>query len=306
MHYEDVLAQKHAERVPAKRGSVISCVAFAHRKQLNQKLVLPDNVKEILRCPRDEASPMKLELLCAAVRREIEGETVVYLKTERDIEMLAAAVERCKSKAFADEVDNGGPSEIPDGARLVVEVDEALPVETRRAKVAELVRSLAEGEPVRVRQRPIGTSREPPLDTFARALTKQPYKTFRELSGDRSMEEMRDRLLLCLWDALFLAASVTWSTDPSRVSNVTAADALELGYWFHRGQQNSKRPLFEGICAMCGSLLYGVPGGNAIGNICYGPFGRALSSFLLLASLLPQCCFLIWPRFQLYLRTSGQ
>ncbi len=68
-----------------------------------------------------------------------------------------------------------------------------------------------------------------------------------------------------------------------------------MGYWYNRGQQHSKRPLFEGLCvnqgrcrregvscfaccaalcrsipkAMCGCLLY--CGVGIMGNICYGP-----------------------------------
>ena len=70
-----------------------------------------------------------------------------------------------------------------------------------------------------------------------------------------------------LWDALFLTACDRWTED--KVSNTTSFDAWELGYWFHRGQQNSKKPLFEGLCAMCGCLLY--IGANSLGNFCFGP-----------------------------------
>jgi hypothetical protein len=260
------------------------CVAYAHRKQLNQKLVLPDSVKEILRCPRDEVSPAKLELLCGAVRREIEGETVVFLRTERDIASLAAAVEGCRSVEFADEVGKDATA-IPEGARVSVGVDESLPHNARRLAVAALVRSMHEGDPVCVKLRPLRTSRQPLLDTFARELMRprepppdtsarelmrRPYKTFCELAGKRPIEEMRDRLLLCLWDAMFLSACERWTTEA--VTNITPSDALELGYWFQRGQQNSKKPLFEGLCAMCGCLLY--VGSCSMGNTCYGPPGH--------------------------------
>ncbi len=58
-------------------------------------------------------------------------------------------------------------------------------------------------------------------------------------------------LLLCLWDALFLTDCERW-TD-LRVSNTSPSNALEMGYWFHRGQEHSKRPLFEGLCVNQGS-----------------------------------------------------
>ena len=271
LHYDEILAEKHSQKTPVRRvvGSVLSYAAYTHRKQLNQKLVLPDSVKEILRCPRDEVSPAKMELLCVAVRREIEGEAVVYLRTDEDIESLAAAVETCCSTDFADEVGKDTAA-IPKGARISVEVDEGLPLQKRRCAIAALVGSMREGDPVRAMLRPLGTSREPPLDTFARELMRRPYRKFGELAGRRQIEEieeMRDRLLLCLWDALFLSACERWTTEA--VSNTTPNDALEMGYWFQRGQQNSKKPLFEGLCAMCGCLLYA--GVKSMGNACHGP-----------------------------------
>ena len=58
-----------------------------------------------------------------------------------------------------------------------------------------------------------------------------------------------------------------WTKD--QVSNTTASEALELGHWFQRGQMISKRSLFDGICAMCGVLLYSLMGCN--GNFYSGP-----------------------------------
>ena len=72
-----------------------------------------------------------------------------------------------------------------------------------------------------------------------------------------------------LWDALFLSAAEVWTKD--HVSNTTASEALELGHWFQRGQIISKRSLFDGICAMCGVLLYSTLGRNCTANFHYGP-----------------------------------
>ena len=52
---------------------------------------------------QDELNPAKLELLCAAVRQEIEAETIEYLTSEQEIEYLAQAVETGR-KRFVDEV----------------------------------------------------------------------------------------------------------------------------------------------------------------------------------------------------------
>ena len=72
-----------------------------------------------------------------------------------------------------------------------------------------------------------------------------------------------------LWDALFLSACEAWTKQ--EVTNTTAQEALELGYWFNRGQRISQKPLFEGICAMCGCLLYATLGGRCLGNMSFGP-----------------------------------
>ena len=95
-----------------------------------------------------------------------------------------------------------------------------------------------------------------------------------------------------LWDALFLTACERWTTD--KMSNITFADAWELGSYFHRGQQNSKRPLFEGLCAMCGCLLYA--GARSMSNICYGLHAHAQPSYTPgeTAPLLFQCACRIY------------
>ena len=79
---------------------------------------------------------------------------------------------------------------------------------------------------------------------------------------------MRERAE-ALWDALFLSAAELWTKD--QVSNTTAPEALELGHWFQRGQMISKRSLFDGICAMCGVLLYSTLGQNSIASYHQGP-----------------------------------
>ena len=245
LHYDDINSAKQAQRSPKdKKGSVLACAAFAHKKKLNQKLVLPARVKEILRRPQDEVNLGKLEELCVAVRQEIEAETLVHLPSTAEIEALAQAVETCQSK-FGDEVGPG--SKIPEGARVVVAAEEDCP----RAHVAKLIRSMQEGHAVRVKMRPLKTCRAPPLDPSARDIMRQPYATVREMAMESSVEDVRDRLLLALWDALFLSQAQRWTED--EVANTSAAQALELGFWFGKGQAFAKKPLIDGIC---GTLSY--------------------------------------------------
>ena len=213
--------------------AIFGSIAFAHRKQLNQKLVLPQRVKQILRCAKDEVSLTKLEFHLQAVRSEMEGQTTVYMTSQEEVEQLARAIENCDTK-ICDEV--GAGSRIPVGARLVVEV-QGTSLATRREHVAELVRSLEVGTPLDVKMRPFNTTaRKPLLDPFGRAILKNPEMTVRELLADGTIEEIRDKLLLCLWDALFLSASEQWTKDG--VSNTTASEAKELGMWLAKANSS--------------------------------------------------------------------
>ena len=40
----------------------------------------------------------------------------------------------------------------------------------------------------------------------------------------------------------------------------------EIARWFMRGQRVGRRPLFDGICSMCGTLLYGNIGLSGTSN----------------------------------------
>ena len=245
LHYEDVSTEKFK-----RSKTIFGSIAFAHRKKLNQKLMLPIRVKEVMTCPRDEGSIPKLELLMNAIRQEIEAETTIYLTSEAEIEEIARAIETCKSKQFYDEVEQG--SRLPKGSRLMIQAEESTLMKSR-ANVAEIIRSLEVGQSLKVKLRPLDTCRKPPLETFARDIMKVPYKTVREFTQECSTEELRDKLLLILWDSLFLSQCESWSKD--NVSNISARDALEFGWWFQKGQAFSKKPLFEGICSMLRFVL---------------------------------------------------
>jgi len=213
-------------------------------------------VKDILRCPADEEKWPKLELLCAAVRNEIERVEDVYLNSEDDIEKLAQAVERCASGAFGDEVGPGFKP-VPQGSRLQFEEkDPSSTISAWRNETAALVRGVQVGTAVSVKFRPMGTCREPPLDHFAKKeLMKSPKKIggpprrFKFVAKERSVQEMRDLLLIALWDALFLTTCEHWTQ--AEKANTSSADAWELGWWFQRGQEIGARPIFNGICVRC-------------------------------------------------------
>ena len=149
---------------------------------------------------QDELNPAKLELLCAAVRQEIEAETIEYLTSEQEIEYLAQAVETGR-KSFVDEVglyssegEKALAQRIPQGSRLMI----SLSTGATRLDVAELVRSMEPGQPIRLKKRPMTTSRTPSLDGFSKALMGN--KTLQEFLEKLTHEEVRDKLLLALWD----------------------------------------------------------------------------------------------------------
>ena len=84
-----------------------------------------------------------------------------------------------------------------------------------------------------------------------------------------SIEEVLDRLLLSLWDALFLSQSIQWTED--NVANLPSDEANELARWFLRGQAVGAKPIFDGICAMCGALLFGSEAQSTTCNRVRGP-----------------------------------
>ena len=69
------------------------------------------------------------------------------------------------------------------------------------------------------------------------------------------VEDTFDRMMLVLWDALFLRQSEEWSHRG--YANTTADETLDLARWFLRGQKVGAKPLFDGMCSFCGTLLHG-------------------------------------------------
>ena len=142
----------------------------------------------------------------------------------------------------------------------------------RRRACATYVRSQTNIRQLRVLMRPLGTQREPPLDPFGRELFAKEEVHLRKLAEQSglSKEEALDNLLLVLSDALFLAQADKW-TD-REVANLPADETYELARWFLLGQNVGKNPIFDGICAQCGALLYGVQNkSHALSNKCSGP-----------------------------------
>ena len=91
-----------------------------------------------------------------------------------------------------------------------------------KQSVANIVRAV-HNDWLRVRIRPYGTCRAPLVDEFA---TKLRDKTVEELEVELTKQEILDRMLLCLFDALFLKQSERWSN--AGVSNLKVDETQRL------------------------------------------------------------------------------
>ena len=268
LHYDEIHLErwKHRSKVPA-RGSeymVFPAVAQAHRKKLNQKLSLPKPVKVILQEPADEADWRKLEELRKAILAIAQGEEEVSL-TEDEAAAVADSIERNDS-CFPDEVGDG--CKLAPGTRVIVDVSQqgGPRVEKVRRRTAAVIKTR---ETVRVLTKPLWTERAPLLDKFGVAMAKSGIKAVAR-EWDLTIEDVFDRMLIVLWDALFLAQSEDWSRRG--LANTPADETLELARWFLRGQKVGAKPLFDGICSYCGTLLHGdINKRSALSNKCTAP-----------------------------------
>ena len=111
---------------------------------------------------------------------------------------IGSAVLQCDRGVFADEVGSG--CKLPAGSRIRLEGDP----QTREAEASQLEASTSEW--LHVLKRPFGTSCAPPVDDFCKQLFAKPVGT---LAAEQSLDkaEMLDRMLLCVFDALWLAQS---------------------------------------------------------------------------------------------------
>ena len=91
------------------------------------------------------------------------------------------------------------------------------------------------------------------------------WRTARQIAEDKglSKQELLDRLLLCLYDALFLRMSQVWSNAAEvpgvkSVANLHVCETYALAKWWLAGMNvGASAPIFDGICCQCACLLYG-------------------------------------------------
>ena len=165
---------------------------------------------------------------------------------------IALAVESCTGKHFVDEVGKG--CRIPEGARLLVDGAKT------KEQVIAAVSGIGNGDKwLCYLSRPFGTKRAPLTDSFCKGLFGN--KTAQEIAGGMPSPAFLDRMLLCLFDALWLKQAEDWSNRG--VANMPSDEPYECAKWFLKGVNVGKKPLFDGICSQCGTLLYGNTGGHS-------------------------------------------
>jgi len=278
-HYDQVHIDKwqakHKDKKPPNRKSeykVFRSVVQGRLRHLNERLVLPDRVKQLLCRPEDETDWGKLEALRRIICSELEGEVRVSFD-DLELEDLAMAIENSKSKCYPDELGDGCDKAIS-GMRILVDTSASISKDGK-AKVIEAIRALPkETVTIPILTRPRGTKLAPPMDETAHALFSE--MSLQDIANDRNVDGqgMLDSMLLVLFDALFINQCIKWTKND--VANFQSTECMNLARWFLKGHQCCSKALFDGICAQCGSLLHGVVNQHtASSNKCTGdPINR--------------------------------
>ena len=269
IHYDNTHMQRWKDeqgKTPLRRSEyhVFHSTITAHRKKLCQRLTLPKEVKALFQVPRHEDELSKLEELRNIVLRETEGVDYVLIETADQADAIASAIERCPRQSFIDEVGEGS-NVLPNGCRVQLgdEGDKC----ASKAEVAGVIRN-SENEWIKVLMHPYGTPRAPLVDDFAKKDLRD--KTVTQLEANLTRPQLMDRLLLCLFDALWLKQSDRWTV--AGVANMKVDETPEIARWFLRGRAVGAKPVFDGICSNCGTLLHGeINQRGALHNKVMGP-----------------------------------
>ena len=270
LHLERHLALGKGQKKRTSEYKVFTTVAQSYRMKLCQRVELPESIKSIFRCPAHEDDWKKLEEARLAIVRCIQGEKDLVEIDEAEALELVSALER-SSSVHPDELV--GHEMYPDGSRLVVESPPGdLSVAQQRAMVCDAV-AKSVGRTLTVRTRPL--SMNPPLDSFAKAIV-DPSLTVRAIAASAkfqrpSKEALLDRLLLVLYDSIFLDACLTWTAK--KVSNLHCAETPQLARYFLKGLSVGDAPIFRGLCAFCARLLSG-PTDRIVGSKVGPPIDR--------------------------------
>ena len=218
----------------------------------------------------------KLEKLKSCIIDLVEGKSNVHLCTEELAHAIAGSIrsnddEGDKAIVGNDITDpfNAGVVLVPKGAQIVLSPPgrHVKDNQAMRNYFADAAEAAIESQNVScIRTRPLCTRLSPP---FAMPKSMLRAKSLERYARGSSAAKVFNELSLFLWDAMFFARAVRWTT--LGVQNLPAARTLLLGKCFMKGQNIGAQPLHDGICACCGELLHGVPGHGAMSNKAAGP-----------------------------------
>ena len=239
---------------------IYNAVAQNYRNKLHQNLELPKPVQDILQGPKDEDSYTKLNQLRKEIVDCVQGKDCFHVESPEMAAAIKKAIEECPRVRFVDEV-GAGCSCIPEGCRLIVDAVD-------KKGVLQYLDGLSD-EWIYIYRYPFGTPRQPFVSDLFEDL--RDAESMEELATEKewAKEELVDNLLLILFDALWLAQSESWTSRG--VANTPQDEAFELARWFMKGQSVADKPIFDGICAQCGALLYGEMKSSTVTNKKAGP-----------------------------------
>ncbi len=178
MHYDDVVVKRwEANGYTTKprrqsRHKVFQFVIQGYRRQLCQRMRLPDGIKDILRTPDHESSWERIELLRKEVRNKLEGRIEIELETADDREDLASAIDRNADTNYCDAIA-AGSGLVPLNSRVVMDPDEVKGFHgfvSKRGAIADAVRRRPLGSTVPILQHAVESKAPPPMDDEVREL----------------------------------------------------------------------------------------------------------------------------------------
>ena len=274
-----------AQGLEGARYRLSNKVMNCYNSNRHEQLRLPEPIKEILQSRSDEQNWDTLERLRIAIVGEVEGVSTIPVTDSATIEAVATAIEANDERGHegimgTDVCDpyNEGIVLVPAGAQVDIKVPQlsagvprtrAARRRVRAAAVQQLSRS--DSDILRVRRRPRGTPLAMDLDDMGKAMmTEETAQAIADSWTPKlTKEQLLDKMLLVLWDALMLSASERWTA--LGVANLHHERTHLLAHSFLKGQAIGSRPLHDGICAYCGAFLYGVQNDNsALSNKCVG------------------------------------
>ena len=288
IHYDDVHTEKYMrsinnitgeDRKPLKHRKseykVFKGVVHSHKRQLCQRIQLPQCVKDLLPNPKAEGNWNTLQQLRKEIVLIAQGRRIATIDSPEEADTLASAI--CRGPDSRDNNDRAfftsigeGVHWIPPGSRLLLSecdlnhIYDTVRREARRDHLVGKVRLFEPGTQFEVLTRPFGTDLAPPQDYFIKLMADD-RKTLRQCGrkakpkplNDNDPQAILDHMLLALWDALHLDDCIRWTN--TGVANLPVEYTLELARYFNLGQDLSNEPVYSGMCALCANLLYTGP-----------------------------------------------